>query len=964
MTVLSTPRYDVYQNECKETIHFFMMDPARLDATIHMMCGTGKSKVEIDTLQKETKHISVLLVPSLALKDQFQESYLSRLENEFEIIQVNSDYGGITNLKTLEQMLRKNVHRKTIIVCLYQSFHTLNKVLFGKQKFKVDLLIADESHYLDDSKEGKKILKEMKKYERVKKLFFSATPSDSQKEHVIFKYSYLDGVQDNVLQPFEIYLQYDVLDSTIREVDRDGNCFFHCLAYFLNKSHTEIRKECIDFYLEKSDSELEEFGVERHKIHDLYQDGVWDTDEFDPLPKIASELYQRTVTVFKEDEKVNETYEIPNSEDHIHLRLKESHYDVMEYKKQSEKETVLEYFRFMVRNFLLTGNNKIMCFHNGVDESNVASLIPVKTMKKYKKDFQAIMDEMSSNTKKVRWGGLSSNEKKKDRNRLLEQFKSHDDPDCLFILSSCMTLREGVDTSDANSLMWVDAKTNYRVVIQNLGRIVRKGNKIQNGSVILPITIDRYIYEQCSTEEETSNLLRHEMNSKNGNFNPIIYFLDSLRINDPDIAIQLETYPPPRNTRRSPRFLGDASVNDDELHSDSSSMVDDELHSDSSSIVDDDELQSDSSSSIVNDDELQSDSSYQPSEESELEDENDSVDSFRDETHITKTMPKKRPWKIPIHPPKGYDIYLGKKFSQLLCATVEHALKSSKNTSQEKVDMLVDFANKNERHPKQSESIDGFNIGKFWSNIKCGQNANLLPQCLERSTWLRKEYEEYCERQKKKGKPIKKVLVKTSRKPRVARNVALHRKVEESSASSGIYNDENPPHLEDKNYVNDTLANHIPPDGRIIVLDGTKFRTSRKLNQPKRTTIVQFNDEHYNEMIDDETFGDCMVYDHLATYLQQVNEPIGMVYADICGSWKEMEPILEALSEKEFVENAVVACTTCSRDGERKTEEGLDFVSWLIEEMNERLDGKWKLIGERGRMKYGNMCTRMIRKIQ
>ena len=432
-------------------------------------------------------------VPSLALKDQFQESYLSRLENEFEIIQVNSDYGGITNLKTLKQMLRRNVHRKTIIVCLYQSFHRLNKVLFGKEKFQVDLLIADESHYLDNSNEGKKILKQMKHYQHIKKLYFSATPSDSQKEHVIFKYSYLDGVQDNVLQPFEIYLQYDVLDSTIREVDRDGNCFFHCLAYFLNKSHTEIRKECIDFYLEKSDSELEEFGVERHKIHDLYQDGVWDTDEFDPLPKIASELYQRTVTVFKEDEMVNETYEIPNSDDNIHLRLKESHYDVMEYKKQSEKETALEYFRFMVRNFLLTGNNKIMCFHNGVDESNVASLIPVRTMKKYKKDFQAIMDEMSSSTKKVRWGGLSSNEKKKDRNRLLEQFKSHDDPDCLFILSSCMTLREGVDTSEANAIMWVDPKKNYRTVIQNLGRIVRKGNKIQNGSVILPITIDRYL---------------------------------------------------------------------------------------------------------------------------------------------------------------------------------------------------------------------------------------------------------------------------------------------------------------------------------------------------------------------------------------------------------------------------------------------------------------------------------------
>jgi hypothetical protein len=177
------------------------------------------------------------------------------------------------------------------------------------------------------------------------------------------------------------------------------------------------------------------------------------------------------------------------------------------------------------------------------------------------------------------------------------------------------------------------------------------------------------------------------------------------------------------------------------------------------------------------------------------------------------------------------------------------------------------------------------------------------------------------------------------------------------------YNDENPPHLEDKNYINETLANHIPPEGKIIVLDGTNFRTSRKLNQPERTTIVQFNDEHYNEMIDDETFGDCLVYDQLATHLEKVNEPIGMVYADICGSWKEMQPILEVLSKKEFVENAIVACTTCARDGERKTEEGLDFVSWLMEEMNEQLEGKWKLIGKRSRIKYGNMCTRMIRRV-
>ena len=1174
--------YDTYQGICNEKIDSFMSNPTLLEATIHMFCGTGKSKVEMDTLKMHTKHISVLLVSSLALKDQFQNNYFSQLENEFDIIHVHSE--AMTNLWQLEQNLKRNSRRRKIAICLYQSFPKLTEILCQKVGMeKVDFVIADESHYLDDSTEGKIILQSMEKFHNVKKLYFSATPSNNQKPHVIFRYRYLDGLEDNVLQPFHIYLQYNIADSIIQQVPYDGNCFFHCLAHFLKKPHREVRKECIDFYLQKSDAELQEFGVERNKIYDLYQNGIWNTNEFDCLPKIASEVYQRTITVFREEQMTKDTFAISNSnENPIHLRLKDSHYDIMKYKEKSEKETVLQYFEYMVRNFLLTGNNKIMCFHNGVEESNAGSLIPVKTMEKYKTDFEVMMDDLSMSTKKVRWEGFTGSVDMKYRNKVLEDFKKHDDSNCLFVLSSCMTLREGIDTSNANSLMWVDPKKNYRVVIQNLGRIVRKGNKFRNGSVIIPVTIDKYSYQQCSTEEEITKFLRDEMNSKNGNFSPIINFLDSIRIDDPDVAIQLENYPPPPNTRRKCRKQYGNTTSDEEFDPDSS-IVDEEsdlesafVDEQSDSEYDFENEKSDIESSIE-DEQSDSDDSYLPTDGSVLDSGSDES-SLEDENHPRKGMPKKRGLKIPIHFPEGYNIHLGEIFSQSLCATLEHSINSSKFTPQQKVDILVDFANENERHPtekdivddvdlgtfwknmkggqnanllpqclerseilkkcyerylkgkedaktpqqkvdmlvdfanenkshpKLGESIDGFNIGTFWKNMKGGQNANLLPQCLEKSMWLKKDYdnylkekedaktpqqkadmlvdfanenkrhptvkgivdgvnlgkfwdsmkggananllpqclersmwlkkayekylkgkedaktpqqkadmlvdfakknerlptekdiidgvnlgtfwdkmkggknanllpqclerseilkkvyEEYCERQKKKGKPIKKVLVKTSRKQRVARNVALHRKVQESSAS-GIYNDEDPPHLEDKNYINETLANHIPPEGKIIVLDGTKFRTSRKLNQPKRTTIVQFNDEHYNEMIDDETFGDCLVYDQLATHLEKVNEPIGMVYADICGSWKEMQPILEVLSEKEFVENAVVACTTCARDGERKTEEGLDFVAWLIEEMNERLDGKWKLIGERGRMKYGNMCTRMIRKI-
>ena len=82
------------------------------------------------------------------------------------------------------------------------------------------------------------------------------------------------------------------------------------------------------------------------------------------------------------------------------------------------------------------------------------------------------------------------------RQEILNNFKAHDDPNSVFILSSCKTIQEGVDTYDANGLIWIDPRREYKVIIQNLGRICLKSNKSRNGSVIMPIEIDRYRYSK------------------------------------------------------------------------------------------------------------------------------------------------------------------------------------------------------------------------------------------------------------------------------------------------------------------------------------------------------------------------------------------------------------------------------------------------------------------------------------
>ena len=115
----------------------------------------------------------------------------------------------------------------------------------------------------------------------MKKIYFSATPSEEHdEENLIIDYTYLNGVNDKILQPFDIYLQIALSD-----------------------------------------------------------------------------------------------------EDH-------------ENNEQDESKIALKMFRCMVRNFIETKNNKVMSFHNGVNESNQKSILPVKSFLKYKSLYQEVFDDI------------------------------------------------------------------------------------------------------------------------------------------------------------------------------------------------------------------------------------------------------------------------------------------------------------------------------------------------------------------------------------------------------------------------------------------------------------------------------------------------------------------------------------------------------------------------------------------
>jgi hypothetical protein len=116
----------------------------------------------------------------------------------------------------------------------------------------------------------------------------------------------------------------------IIQVQKDGNCFFHCLAHFLKKSHSQIRKECVEYFLSLEDFVLYN-NINKNNIEKLANDRIWNCNEFDFIPYIASQLYKRTIHIHQGKRKFSFVNKSQKKE--IHLRLENCHYDILVQKR-------------------------------------------------------------------------------------------------------------------------------------------------------------------------------------------------------------------------------------------------------------------------------------------------------------------------------------------------------------------------------------------------------------------------------------------------------------------------------------------------------------------------------------------------------------------------------------------------------------------------------------------------------
>ena len=188
----------------------------------------------------------------------------------------------------------------------------------------------------------------------------------------------------------------------------------------------------------------------------------------------------------------------------------------------------------IARAVLATGNNRVLTFHSRTEvehktHSNVLEFVK-KANKQFPKIFKKIRDaEFPGNEQFNRFQIKGITAKTKNRKKLLHKFDKTPDNE-IFILASCKTIGEGVDTEKANMAVFIDPKQSYVDIIQNIGRICRK--QANYSTILIPCLVDKNKYSEKQTDEERDKVIREDMGKK-GNFNGILNVLSALRQEDP-----------------------------------------------------------------------------------------------------------------------------------------------------------------------------------------------------------------------------------------------------------------------------------------------------------------------------------------------------------------------------------------------------------------------------------------------
>ena len=189
----------------------------------------------------------------------------------------------------------------------------------------------------------------------------------------------------------------------------------------------------------------------------------------------------------------------------------------------------------------------ILTFHSMVEEKDELATVNElsKKISLFKKAFLKVIEEFPEKKElysvdKVFLKGVGS--KTKGREKIIEGF---DKPEIgrIYLLASCKTLGEGIDTKYANMEIPINPGGSLVYEQQKLGRITRNpGSNNPNGIVLIPCWIDMDKYEGLD-KYERDEMIRQELH-EGGNFNTFLNVMSAYKNQeDPELWELCLKYP-------------------------------------------------------------------------------------------------------------------------------------------------------------------------------------------------------------------------------------------------------------------------------------------------------------------------------------------------------------------------------------------------------------------------------------
>ena len=216
------------------------------------------------------------------------------------------------------------------------------------------------------------------------------------------------------------------------------------------------------------------------------------------------------------------------------------------------QDTVANMYECMARAILTTGNTRVLTFHADAAEESKSetSVLRFVDKAKFMDAFHSVCakefpDQVGKFTvSNVTFTAITADTKNKDA--ILGAFETCTD-DEIYIVASCRTIGEGVDTKKANMCMFVDPKSSPKDIIQNIGRICRKveGVERQPATVLIPVCIGWEKYVAAGDDAETQDkLIREQLNDReNGDYNAIMNVCAALKQEDSELYELCLKYP-------------------------------------------------------------------------------------------------------------------------------------------------------------------------------------------------------------------------------------------------------------------------------------------------------------------------------------------------------------------------------------------------------------------------------------